>query len=296
MRILLAGGSGLIGRAVEREARRRGDEVGHLVRRDPAGPRQWRWDPGGHRLPDEAIGWADGVVNLAGAPIGRIPWTRRYGAVLLQSRLDATSTIAAAIDRCDRPPSVLVSGSAVGYYGDRPGEQLDERSDPGTGFLAGLCQRWEGAAALRLASTRVATIRTGLVLGPGGALAPLMLATRLGGGARIGSGSQIWPWIALDDTAGAILHVLHTSVSGPVNLVAPATATSEDVTTTLAEVMGRPQLLALPPWLLRLPLGPLADEMLLLTQRIDPAVLTATGYRFTVSELRTAIERAVHGV
>ncbi len=294
----MSGGSGLIGTALQRAARAQGHEIGLLVRGEASGPGQWAWDPAAGRVPADAIAWADGVVNLSGAPLGRLPWTKAYRREIVHSRVHATRTLASAISASDAPPSVFVSGSAVGFYGDRPGEQLDETSGHGRGFLAYVCRRWEAEAREAASpSTRVVTIRTGLVLADGGALEPLMLATGLGLGARIGAGTQIWPWIALADEVGAILHTLtHDDVAGPVDLVAPASSTSEDVTRTLADVMGRPHLFVLPAWLLRLPLGPTADEMLLLSQDIRPTALLDSGYRFTTPDLRDAVEDAVNGV
>lgn len=295
MRILVSGGTGRIGTALRSRAERAGHETGLLVRADPAGPRQWRWDPAGGRVPAEAIDWADAVVNLAGASIGRMPWTKGYRRTLVRSRLDSTDTLVTAIARSERPPVVLVSGSAVGYYGDRPGETLTERSTPGRGFMAHLCRRWEAAAREAAPITRVVTLRTGLVLADGGALAPLALATRLGAGARVGPGTQVWPWIAIDDVAGAILHVLGSQLEGPVNLVAPTVSTSEDVTRALARALHRPHLLVLPSAALRIPLGPAADEILLLSQRIEPTALQTSGYRWQVPQLADAIEIAMHG-
>lgn len=295
MRILISGASGLIGSALREQAQQTGHEVGALVRGEPDGAHQWRWDPARGSLPAEAIGWADAVVNLSGASIGRVPWTRSYRRELRASRIDATTTLVEAIRASENPPSVFVSGSAVGFYGDRPGEVLDERSAPGSGFLADLTKEWEAAAAGAADVTRVVTLRTGLVLADGGALTPLLLATRAGAGARVGSGTQIWPWIGLDDEVGAILHLLTSDVSGPVNLVAPGRTSSQEITRTLAAVVGRPHLFALPAPLLRLPLGPAADELLLLSQDIRPDVLTDSGYRFRQPDLADALESAVHG-
>src|SRR5690606_3672981 len=227
--------------------------------------------------------------------IGRLPWTRSYRRELVLSRVTATRTLVEAIHRAVEPPAVLVNASGVGFYGDRPGERLDEHSGPGRGFLAYVCRRWEAEAQEAQDITRVATVRTGLVLGDGGALAPLVLATRFGLGARVGQGTQVWPWVALDDVAGGILHVVASSVSGPVNLVAPAHATSEDVTRALAEVMHRPHRLVLPGPLLRVPLGPAADELLLLSQDVEPAALLRSGYRFRLPDLRAALEVALRG-
>lgn len=296
MRILLSGGTGLIGTALREAAEREGHETGLLVRATPTGPREWRWDPSTGQVPGEAIDWADAVVNLSGASIGRVPWTKGYRHELVRSRVDATRALAEAIRTADEPPSVLVNGSAVGFYGDRPGERLDEASGPGKGFLAYLTRRWEAEAREAADVSRVVTIRTGLVLSAGGALAPLMLATRLGAGARIGPGTQVWPWIALADEVGGILHAItHGDVSGPINLVAPVRSTSEDVTRALADAMERPHLFTLPSRLLRLPLGPTADEVLLLSQHIEPRALQTSGYEFAVTDLDDALERALHG-
>lgn len=295
MRILVSGGTGMIGTALREAAERAGHETGLLVRGEPEGPRQWRWAPADGQVPDAAIAWADAVVNLSGASIGRLPWTRSYRRELVLSRVTATRTLVEAIHRAVEPPAVLVNASGVGFYGDRPGERLDEHSGPGRGFLAYVCRRWEAEAQEAQDITRVATVRTGLVLGDGGALAPLVLATRFGLGARVGQGTQVWPWVALDDVAGGILHVVASSVSGPVNLVAPAHATSEDVTRALAEVMHRPHRLVLPGPLLRVPLGPAADELLLLSQDVEPAALLRSGYRFRLPDLRAALEVALRG-
>ena len=297
MRILLSGGTGMIGSALRDAADSVGHETGLLVRGEPRGPREWRWDASTGDVPAEAIAWADAVVNLSGAPIGRLPWTKAYRRELVQSRVQATRALASAITRSDAPPSVLANSSGVGFYGDRPGERLDETSGPGKGFLSYLSRRWEAEArAAESDRTRVVVLRTGIVLADGGALAPLMLATRWGLGARMGPGTQVWPWIALEDEVGGILHTLtHEAMSGPVNLVAPATSTSEDVSRTLADAMGRPHLFALPSWLLRIPLGPAADEVLLLSQHIEPSALLGSGYRFGVTQLDDAIATALRG-
>jgi uncharacterized protein (TIGR01777 family) len=296
VRILLSGGTGLIGSALRQAAEEKGHQTGLLVRREPRGAREWRWDASTGTAPRAAIEWADAVVNLSGASIGRLPWTKGYRRELVQSRVEATRALVSAIRDAQEPPSVLVNASGVGFYGDRPGERLDETSRPGRGFLSYLCRRWEAEAREASATTRVVTIRTGLVLADGGALGPLMLATRFGLGARVGPGTQIWPWIALADEVGGILHaVTHEEVSGPVNLVAPARSTSEDVTRALADAMDRPHLFALPSWLLRLPLGPAADELLLLSQHIEPAALLASGYEFAFTDLDAAISTALRG-
>lgn len=294
MRILVAGASGLIGSALQQELRADGHEVRTLVRREPRDATEYAWQPADGQVAAEAIEWADGVVSLSGAPLGRLPWTRGYRREIYQSRVSATRTIARAVAAADQPPEVWVSGSATGVYGDRPGEVLTEESTAGEGFLAGVVTRWEAATARADDVTRVVHIRTGLVMADGGALAPLQLATRLGAGAAVGTGRQQWPWISLEDEARAIVHLLaHSSLSGPVNLTGPQAATSADITRTLARELHRPHLFRLPAWLLRLVLGEPADEMLLPDQRIVPARLEADGFTFRHATAQEAVAAAV---
>ncbi len=293
MRILLAGASGLIGTALQRELRADGHEIRTLVRREPRDLTEYEWQPAEGRVPAAAIDWADGVVSLSGAPLGRLPWTRGYRREIYFSRVTATRTLARAIALADHPPAVWVSGSATGFYGHRPGEVLTEESTAGEGFLAGVVTRWEAATARADDVTRVVHIRTGLVMADGGALAPLQLATRLGAGSTIGTGRQQWPWISLADEARAIVHLLaHSALAGPVNLTGPEAATSAEVTRALAREMHRPHLFRLPEWLLRLVLGEPAEEMLLPDQRIVPARLEADGFTFRHRTAEEAIAAA----
>ncbi|WP_413452361.1 TIGR01777 family oxidoreductase [Georgenia phoenicis] len=296
MRILVSGASGLIGSALREELRAGGHEVRALVRREPRDVTEYEWQPAEGRVPSEAIAWADGLVSLSGAPLGRLPWTRAYRREIYRSRVDATRALARAIAAAPEPPRVWVSGSATGYYGDRPGTVLTEDSGPGDGFLAGVVLRWEAATAPADDVTRVVHIRTGLVMADGGALAPLQLATRLGAGATIGTGEQQWPWISLADEARAIVHLLTRSeLSGPVNLTGPQAARSADITRALAREMHRPHLVRLPAWLLRLVLGEPAEEMLLPDQRILPVRLQADGFTFRHATAEQAVAAAVRG-
>ena len=294
MKILIAGASGLIGTALQ--AHLGGHEVRTLVRREPRTSAEYRWRPDELRVPQEAVEWAEGVVSLSGAPLGRMPWTRSYRRKIYRSRVDATRTLAGAIAAADDPPQVWVSGSAVGYYGDRPDAVLTENSPPGEGFLSGVTQRWEAATRAADDVTRVVQVRTGLVLGQGGALAPLMLATRLGAGSTIGTGRQHWPWISLADEARAIAHLLTDSrLSGPVNLSGPDPVPSVEITRALARAMNRPHLFRLPVWLLRLVLGEPAEEMLLPDQRVVPEKLLADGFEFRHPTAGEAVAAALNG-
>lgn len=291
MRILLAGASGMIGTAVTHHAQ--AHEVRRLVRREAAAE-EYRWDPVRGVIPQEAIEWADAVISLSGASLARIPWTRRYRRLILRSRTETTSTLAAAIERATDPPSAWVSASAVGIYGDRPGEVLTEHSAPGTGFLADVVRAWESAAAPATTATRVVHARTGLVLAREGALKPLMLATRLGLGARVGDGRQHWPWIALTDEARALIHLATDStLHGPVNLTSPESSTSEEVTRELAAALHRPHVFGLPRIALRAAMGLAADELLLSDQAAVPEALLTEGFEFESPSLATAVRRVI---
>lgn len=294
MRILVAGASGFIGTALRRELEADGHEVRALVRRPARDATEYEWQPAEGRIPIVAVEWADGVVNLSGAYLGRVPWTRAYRREIYFSRVTATRTIARAIAAADDPPRVWVSGSATGYYGHRPGELLTEDSPAGEGFLAGVVSRWEAATARADDVTRVVHIRTGVVLADGGSLSPLLLATRLGAGATIGTGQQLWPWISLEDEVAAIVHLLTRSeLSGPVNLTGPEPAPSAEITRLYARAMRRPHLLRVPGWLLRLVVGEPADEILLPDQRVVPTRLLADGFEFRHPTAQEAVAAAV---
>lgn len=289
MKILLAGASGLIGSEVARHAA--GDhDVRALVRRAVTGDGEYVWNPIAGKLPAEAIEWADAVISLSGASLAHLPWTAGYRKQLLRSRIDATSTIAAAITNAAAPPEVWVSASAVGFYGDRPREVLTEESPRGDGYLADVVAAWEQATSAADGRTRVVHARTGLVLAHGGALKPLILTTRLGLGATVGDGGQRWPWIGLADEARALLHLATTStLSGPVNLVGPESATSKQITTELATLLHRPHVFRLPRFALKAGMGLAADELLLADQHVEPRALLSDGFRFQTPTVHDAV-------
>jgi uncharacterized protein (TIGR01777 family) len=293
VRVAVSGSSGLIGTALCRALVGRGDEVVRLVRRPP-GPGEAAWDPAAGRVDEGALAGADAVVNLAGAGIGDRRWTPGRRRELVASRVDATSVLARALAAAGERPRVLVNASAVGVYGDRGDELLDETSAPGSGFLADLCGRWEQATAPAAeAGVRVLCMRSGIVLSAaGGALGRQLPLFRLGLGARLGSGRQWVSWISIQDEVGALLHVLdHDDLHGPVNAVAPGAVTNRQLTAALGRVLRRPAVLAVPAPLLRAALGrELADEALLASQRVRPAVLERSGYRFAHPDLDGALE------
>jgi uncharacterized protein len=292
MRVLLAGASGMIGVELRRQLAAAGHDVERLVRRQARTAHEHSWSPSAGIIDTGVIDAVDAVINLSGAPLTRLPWTSRYTRELRSSRVQATRTLAEAMDRAATPPSVFLSGSAVGYYGNRPGEDLTEASSIGTGLLPSITDDWERTAHLAPTATRVVTLRTGIVVGRGGAFTPLSLLTRFGLGARIGSGQQRWPWISLRDEAAAIIHLLDSTITGPVNLVGPTPATADAITRRLATAMRRPRWFSVPEKLLHLGLGTAADELLLSSQRVIPEKLLNDGFRFEHPTVEDAI-RAV---
>jgi uncharacterized protein (TIGR01777 family) len=298
MKVLMAGASGMIGGALRSRLETSGHHVRTLVRHGgpTADPETYFWTGRVGSVPGEAIEWADAVASLSGAPLSHLPWTTRYRATILDSRTETTAALARAIAQADRPPAVWVSASAVGFYGNTlvgDGE-LDESSPSGAGFLAGVTKAWEAATSPASDVTRVVKARTGLVLGPHGATAPLIAATRVGLGARIGTGRQWWPWIGLEDEVRAWEFLLTAdAVAGPVNLVGPVPARSDQVTRELAELMHRPYVLTLPRRVLRAAMGAAADELLLASQKVRPARLEEAGFVFLHPQVKGTLGAAL---
>ena len=277
--VLLAGGSGFIGGALRERLAADGVGVRSLVRREPTAPGEFRWDPSAGLLPAGALDGVDAIVNLAGASISRIPWTPKWRREILTSRVDATRTIAEAIVAAPNPPA-LVNGSAVGWYGSRGDEVLGEDAGRGDGVLADVCAAWEASAAIAAPVTRVVMVRTGLVIGDGGAVTPMAMATKFGLGSRIGTGQQWWPWISLHDEVAAIVHLaLRSSLTGAVNLAGPVPARSEEVTRSLAAALGRPHALVVPTFAIGA-LGDAGRELLLASQRLSSQRLADDGFVF----------------
>lgn len=292
MRILVSGSSGFIGSALVTRLCAQGHEVVRLVR-GPAGPGRIRWDIGAGQLDAEALEGIEAAVHLAGVGIGDHRWTEETKAAIQDSRIDGTSLLCSALAAMEHPPAVLVSGSAIGYYGDRGAEILDESSSPGSGFLAEVCVAWEAAtASAKQAGIRVVNLRTGVVLGPGGGVLGRTLPMfKAGVGGRLGSGSQYMSWIGLEDEVGAILHALSdASVVGALNATAPHPVTNAEFTSTLARVLNRPAPLPVPAFVLSAALGrEMVTGMVLASQRVMPARLQATGYQFHDAQLEGAL-------
>jgi hypothetical protein len=299
-RVLVTGASGLLGSALVPVLLGRGHTVAALTRRAPRAG-EIPWDPARGILDARSLAGYDAVVHLAGEPIG-VRWTPRRKTLIRASRVDATRLLAERLSSLERRPRVLVAISAIGIYGDRGDEILDEQSPPGTGFLPDLCRAWEAAAApARDAGIRVVHPRLGLVLSPrGGTLARLLPPFRLGLGGPLGDGRAWWSWVALDDVLAVLLRALgDESLAGPVNVVAPMPVRSRDFARLLGRALKRPAFLPVPSWVLRALFGEMADGAVLASLRVEPARLRAAGhvFRFPSLEgaLRSLLERPVEG-
>ncbi|MGB4779438.1 TIGR01777 family oxidoreductase [Microbacterium sp.] len=294
-RVVVAGASGLIGRALVASLRADGIRVTRLVRRATETADEVSWDPGRTPLHPDVLAGARAVVGLNGASLGHFPWTKRHKHDLIWSRIAPTQALAAAVRRLGEDAPAFVSASAVGFYGSAPGAELSEQSPRGESFLADLCGEWETAARRGAGDrARVALLRTAPIVHPEGVLKPLLTLTRLGVSGPIGRGTQAWPWIALDDHVRAIRHVIDAGLVGPVNLTGPARATANDLGFALARHLNRPYLARAPEWALKLVLGRDATEGLLTSDaHVVPTVLTASGFAFAHPTVEDAVAAAV---
>ena len=298
MRILITGVTGLIGRPLRARLEARGDQVVGLTRSAPSedgGLRQW--DPAGSSVSSAVVSGFDVVVHLAGENIGEGRWTTAKKARIRDSRVRSTQILSEALARREARPRLVVSGSAIGYYGNRGSAVLDEDSGPGSGFLSDVVVAWENAAApLRDAGVPVVHPRTGPVLSTqGGALAKMLPPFKMGLGGVVGSGAQYMSWIALDDAVAALQHLIDhgDAMSGAINVVAPNPATNRDFTRTLGRVIKRPTALHVPALAARLAAGEMADELLLVSQRASSKRLEATGFEFRFPELAAALKHVI---
>jgi uncharacterized protein (TIGR01777 family) len=291
----MAGASGMIGTALKAALRNDGHDLRVLVRREPRAPDEVRWWPGERDLSPEVMSGADAVVNLSGASIEGRRWTASYKRQVLNSRLEATATLVDAILAAgEHAPAALLSASAVGYYGDTGDEIVDESHPAGSGFLADVCRKWEAAAARADGHTRVVVLRTGLVLSrEGGLLGRLRPLVKAGLGGKLGSGRQFQPWIALPDHLAATRFVLNTDVRGAVNLTGPAPVRQDEFVAEMGRILHRPTVLPAPAFALRVALGGLADEGVLVGQRAVPAVLETAGFSFAYPTVSAALSWAL---
>ena len=294
MRILISGASGLIGTSLCEHLSQQGHDVVKLVRRAARAPHEISWNPADGEIPHDAMQNVDAVINLAGAGVGDKRWTKRYKREILQSRLDATQTLVKAISTSSTTPKVFLNASAIGFYGDRKAEVVDETSIAGSGFLADVVTAWEAAAMpLQASGVRVALLRTGLVLTPkGGAFAKLLPLFKLGLGGQIGNGQQYWSFISLTDEVRAIEFLLTHPVSGPVNLTAPHPVTNKEATRALAKLLRRPALLPVPAFALRIVIGEFAEDITT-GACIKPKVLSDAGFTWLHPSIDLAIKAEV---
>ena len=290
MRVIISGASGLIGSALSRSLQDAGHDVAHLVRRPVRGAHEIFWDPETGTLdPNSLVGY-DAIVHLAGAGVGDRRWTAAYKRVILDSRVNGTSTIARALAARPDTPRVLVSGSAIGFYGDTGDRAVTEDSPAGQGFLADVVVAWERAAQPAIdAGVRVAFARTGLVAAPkAGAFGKLLPLFKLGIGGRLASGKQYWSFISLRDEVRALEFLLTHDLRGPINLTAPEPQTNATVTRALARALRRPALLPVPAFALRIAVGEFSSDITG-SQRVVPKRLLESGFSFLDASLEQTI-------
>ncbi len=289
-RILISGASGLIGSALVSSLESHGCKVTRLVRRETGDASHVRWDPM-HEVPPDLVSGFDTIIHLSGETVaGR--WTAKKKTRIRDSRVVSTQNLSNGLAKTATPPKTFICASAIGYYGSRGDEILNEASPSGTGFLAAVCQEWEAATeAAAHAGIRSVNLRIGLVLSPnGGALKQMLLPFRLGLGGKIGSGLQWWSWIHIEDLVCALHHVLQNeSLKGPVNMTSPSPVTNSEFAQILAGVLKRPAMLRVPAFAARLALGELAEEGLLASARVKPKRLIENGFEFRYPRLERAL-------
>lgn len=292
-RVAVTGASGLIGRALTRAFEAQRVDVVRIGRSSES---TIRWDIDAGTIDLSALEGVDAVVNLAGATIAR-RWTVARQREIAESRMRATTLIATAVTRLRHPPRMLLSGSAVGFYGDRGDELLTEDASRGTGFLADVAAAWEAATQpAEAAGIPVSHLRTGIVIArSGGALQKMLIPFRLGLGGRVGSGRQWMSWIGLHDAVRAVVFAVERSIAGPVNLVGPEPVTNMEFTGVLGAALRRPTLLPVPAFAIRATFGAMGRETLLASQRATPSRLLAAGFRFDDPDIASALRRELAG-
>ncbi|MEJ2010378.1 MAG: TIGR01777 family oxidoreductase [Acidobacteriota bacterium] len=299
MKILITGSSGLIGSALIPLLKSEGHRIVRLVRHKSApGEDVAVWDPETGKLETSSLAQTDAVINLAGENLAGSRWTNEHKKRIRESRIRGTQLLCESLAQLAVPPRVLVSASAVGFYGSRGDEVLIEDSPPGSDFLAGVCKEWEAAAEpARQKGIRVVNLRIGMVLsGKGGALTAMLPAFRAGAGGKIGDGRQFVSWIAIDDLVGAISHAITTqSLSGPVNATSPNPVRNEEFAKALAKVLSRPAVVPVPAFAVRMLFGEMADALLLASQRVQPTRLEASGFNFQFPEIEAALQHLLKG-
>jgi uncharacterized protein len=292
-KIVIAGASGLVGSALIPALESEGAEVTRLVRSSPK-TGEIEWHPNGDEIEPAKLEGFDAVINFAGENIAAGRWTDDQKRKIRDSRVNGTHLLSEAIAKVKKRPAVFLCASATGIYGDRGDETLDEESESGGGFLAGVCREWEQATEPSVqAGVRTVNLRFGPILArEGGMLAKLLTPFKMGMGGKVGSGKQYISWVAIDDAVSAIkLALENDSIRGPLNIVSPHPVTNEEFTKTLGHVLSRPTALAMPAFAVRLAFGEMADEMLLTSQRVVPKKLRDAGYEFVYPDLEGALRK-----
>ena len=294
MKILISGSHGLVGTALIKALQPDGHDIYRLVRHYPDSPDQIEWSPERYSIALSLIEGFDAVVHLAGESIAEGRWTDEKKRKIRESRTKGTKLLADALGNLTARPRVMLSASAIGYYGDRDDEVLTEASAPGNDFLSEVCVEWENATShAKAMGVRVVNTRFGIILDKeGGALKKMLPPFRMGIGGRIGSGKQWMSWIALDDVVGALKFALtNESLAGPVNFVAPNPVRNADFTKALGHALSRPTFLPIPAFGVRFAFGEMADALLLSSQRVEPKVLNEAEYQFQYPSLKLALSQ-----
>jgi uncharacterized protein (TIGR01777 family) len=296
MKILVTGATGMIGTALIARLKKEGHDTARLVRSGPAAGTDVLWDPNAGTINLAGLEGFDAVVHLAGESIASGRWTAARKERIRKSRVKGTRLLAESLVKLQHPPKVLVSSSAIGYYGDRGNTVLTEESSPGTGFLSDVCRLWEAATEpASQKGIRVVHVRTGIVLSTrGGALVAMLLPFRLGVGGKIGTGGQYMSWITITDQCRAIVHAIQTEkIRGPINAVSPNAVTNAVFTKALGAALHRPTLFPLPAFAARMMLGEMADALLLASTRVQPARLQSSGFTFNDREIGPALKHVL---
>ena len=295
MKIAIAGASGLVGAAISPQLESEGHDIVRLVRSSPR-TGEIEWHPNQDSINTDRLEGIDAFINLAGENVAEGRWTEEKKKKIHDSRVHGTHLISEAIAKVTTKPRVFLCASATGIYGDRGDETLDEQSETGGGFLAGVCREWEQATepATR-AGVRVVNLRFGPILARvGGMLEKMLTPFKMGLGGKIGSGKQYISWVAIEDSVAAMKLALNDeSIRGPLNVVSPKPVTNERFTRALGEVLSRPTVMAMPAFAARLAFGEMADEMLLVSQKVIPKRLQAAGFKFEYSDLEMALQHYV---
>lgn len=295
MKIAIAGASGLVGAAISPQLEADGHDIVRLVRNSPKAG-EIEWHPNRDSIEPEKLEGFDTIINLAGESIAEGRWTEEKKKKIHDSRVNGTHLLSEAIAKLTNKPRVFLCASATGIYGDRGDETLDEQSESGGGFLAGVCREWEKATEpAHRAGVRVVNFRFGPILArAGGMLEKMLTPFKMGLGGKIGSGKQFISWVGIDDSVAAMkLALSDESIRGPLNVVSPTPVTNERFTRVLGEVLSRPTVMAMPAFAARLAFGEMADEMLLVSQKVIPKKLQAAGFQFKFSDLEAALQHYV---